>query len=236
MSPPAPLPRRGVVCYYSFLRSSAPAPSVPRLSPSDSARLAAFGSQRRRSEFLLGRALAARCLRLLGERSGIARLSSTSGGRPCAPRGYSVSIAHRDGCVVAAVSNVGPVGVDVEAAPPAGPMRDSWWSYLSPDEAAELRALPGEERPGAFRILWTLKEAVLKACGVGLALPPSAVSLFVPAEGTDTPPSLRVAVCGVAPEKWHLRSFDAAGLRFGVALQASEAAQVLLREWRAEPS
>lgn len=41
--------------------------------------------------------------------------------------------------------------------------------FFAPQEAQALAALPAEERPPAFLQLWTVKEAVLKAQGRGLA-------------------------------------------------------------------
>ena len=81
------------------------------------------------------------------------------------------SLSHTEGCVACVISRVEAVGVDVERVEP----RDSLWEtaqqVFAAEEIATMRGLP----PGAFidRFFdcWTLKEAYLKARGLGLRLP-----------------------------------------------------------------
>ncbi len=86
------------------------------------------------------------------------------------PRGVEVNLSHSGGRVLAAAGSV-PLGVDMEAVRPLDwraiarrflPARDHDW----------LAAFPIEERRRAFFQLWTWKEAVAKALGVGIALLP----------------------------------------------------------------
>lgn len=78
------------------------------------------------------------------------------------------SISHTADLVVAAVSTVGPIGVDAERLDrvPLPPAR----LWLAP---AERRT--GREDHGALVRRWTAKEAVAKALGRGLAAPLSAI-------------------------------------------------------------
>lgn len=55
--------------------------------------------------------------------------------------------------------------------------QDAWAVAATVAEQAGLRALPSEERSGAFLALWTRKEAVLKASGRGLTVPMTALTL-----------------------------------------------------------
>jgi 4'-phosphopantetheinyl transferase len=83
----------------------------------------------------------------------------------------SFSVARSGETGVLAVARGADVGVDVERIDPAralGPIADA---LFSEQERAELRALAGERRIGRFFELWTRKEAVAKALGVGLAVP-----------------------------------------------------------------
>jgi 4'-phosphopantetheinyl transferase len=100
------------------------------------------------------------------------RFESSAEGRPAlAPpfdrTGLHFNIAHTEGLVAMAVCRGARVGVDVEKlgrAPLALVDR-----YFSTVEAAQLRGLPPEAQPRRFVQIWTLKEAYLKAVGIGLA-------------------------------------------------------------------
>jgi 4'-phosphopantetheinyl transferase len=95
-------------------------------------------------------------------------------GRPCvygvAPRA-DVSLSHSGRYVVAAVSALGQVGVDVEARRELTPGMEEL--CLTPRELAWLRACA--DPADGFLRLWTLKEAYLKATGDGLTGDPRRV-------------------------------------------------------------
>lgn len=84
--------------------------------------------------------------------------------------GSAVSIAHSGRFGVSAVSN-SPVRLGVDCEPRAGeiPDDDLVRDITSPEEFAAWSVLAEESRRPAFARLWTLKEAVLKARGAGLA-------------------------------------------------------------------
>lgn len=89
-------------------------------------------------------------------------------GRPAvAGGGVHFSLSHSHGLAYFAFAAV-PVGVDVEGLPNAGAVADVL-SSLHPAEAAEITALPEEERRAALARVWSRKEACLKATGAGLA-------------------------------------------------------------------
>ncbi|MFE5731747.1 4'-phosphopantetheinyl transferase family protein [Streptomyces sp. NPDC056528] len=99
------------------------------------------------------------------------------------------SLSHSGDRVLVAVAPV-PVGVDVEAIPADGPVRDLM-SALHPRERTELEALPVPDRPAAFARCWSRKEAALKVSGVGLAR--GAVEPYVSAADRPAPvPGLRL--------------------------------------------
>lgn len=83
----------------------------------------------------------------------------------------SFNIAHTDGLVVIALSGRGEVGVDVEKTSRTARALALADRYFSASEAAALRSLPAAEQHQRFLDLWTLKEAYIKACGKGLAIP-----------------------------------------------------------------
>lgn len=95
-------------------------------------------------------------------------------GKPSLVNGspWEFSLSHAGGWVLLAVSNVGPVGVDIEAA-----------SATFAEIAAMVRA-PGESADDLHR-LWVRKEAVLKATGDGLAVPMSSFTISPPTWPAD---------------------------------------------------
>ncbi|WP_354683436.1 4'-phosphopantetheinyl transferase superfamily protein [Cupriavidus necator] len=99
--------------------------------------------------------------------------------------GFNVS--HAGGYAwIAIAGGGGEVGVDIERIDPAlGPqaIREMAAHCLTPRELAWLAALHAEAWPGAFFALWTAKEAVLKALGLGIADHLQHVSVVAGAQG-----------------------------------------------------
>lgn len=92
--------------------------------------------------------------------------------------GLEVSVSHGADVVVVAATWLDPVGVDVERIDPALAVDDLAPLCLAPEEAAVLAGLTGPDRARAFLSCWTRKEAVLKAAGTGLLVPPSEVPVI----------------------------------------------------------
>ena len=90
--------------------------------------------------------------------------------RPSAAPDLRFNISHTEGLVACAIAIGREVGVDVEHV--GRPLHhDIAERFFSPQEVADLRGLPDEQQPLAFFDYWTLKEAYIKARGLGLALP-----------------------------------------------------------------
>ncbi len=81
------------------------------------------------------------------------------------------NISHTDELIVMAVTLDQEVGVDVEYLPRLGKMLDIASNFFSPSEVKQLLDLPTEKQINRFFDLWTLKEAYIKACGMGLSIP-----------------------------------------------------------------
>jgi 4'-phosphopantetheinyl transferase len=81
---------------------------------------------------------------------------------------YGVSIAHADGVALCGVAESFDLGVDVASVREIGsePLAAAE-AVCSRRELAQLRALPAGTRPGRFLTLWTRKEALARARGVG---------------------------------------------------------------------
>jgi len=65
----------------------------------------------------------------------------------------------------------GAVGVDVEYTRRQCRALAVAARYFSASEVADLRGLAADQQRARFFDLWTLKEAYIKACGMGLAIP-----------------------------------------------------------------
>lgn len=114
---------------------------------------------------VLGRRLGlpARDLRFAVEPGGRPYLESASGETPPA-----FSLSHSHDCIAIAIADAGPIGIDVEKRRAGTPMDAIIRRFFKPAEHEAWEALPEAERKPAFLRLWTRKEAILKALGLGL--------------------------------------------------------------------
>lgn len=106
---------------------------------------------------------------------GKVRLAAGQSGDP-----LEVSISHSGVWVTVAVSQAGPVGVDVERVNPAVDHLGVARIAFGPGELAALTGLAAEARPAAFTRSWTRKEAVVKSVGDGLRTPLRAIEVSAP--------------------------------------------------------
>ena len=81
------------------------------------------------------------------------------------------NLSHTGGCIICLVALGLEVGADVENRERREPPLDIADRWFSPSEVHELRALPHEHQLRRFFDYWTLKEAYIKARGLGLSLP-----------------------------------------------------------------
>jgi 4'-phosphopantetheinyl transferase len=166
------------------------------LSAEERARQERFVFERDRHQFLVAHGV----LRTLLSRYATItpsqwRFTANRYGRPAiagppAAQELQFSLSHTTGLVAIALARDAEVGVDAEdlerRAVDPGVAR----SYFSPEEVAELESVPPPLRARRFLEYWTLKEAYVKARGLGLSLPLDEFSILLPKEG---PPALRLA-------------------------------------------
>jgi 4'-phosphopantetheinyl transferase len=111
-------------------------------------------------------------------------------GKPSLGSEVHVSLSHAGAAVVVAVTELAPVGVDIEPASRAAQAHSAVGTACTPAEWAQVR-----DGRDALRY-WTRKEAVAKATGEGLAAPLSAIGVSGPGQpaqlrqwrGRPTPP------------------------------------------------
>ena len=106
------------------------------------------------------------------------KFSTSSHGRPLVEgskvRGLSFNLSSTPGLVACAIAQGPGLGVDVEALVEARgrptPL-DLIDRLFTVAETEDIRSQPAGQRRERFLDFWTLKEAYLKACGVGLGFP-----------------------------------------------------------------
>jgi len=102
------------------------------------------------------------------------------------------SLSHTDGVAAIAITRDRAVGIDIERIREDVEAIDLANGFFSAAEAEWLRSQPASERIGAFFSCWTAKEALLKACGMGLSTPLSGFTVIRrPADE-----QMQVEICG----------------------------------------
>ncbi len=97
--------------------------------------------------------------------------------------GLQFNASHSGGCLLIAVRWHDPIGVDVEAQRDVTNAAAMARRFFTPAEATQIEALPATRQADAFRALWTLKEAVVKAAGEALAYHLDRIEAAVDADG-----------------------------------------------------
>lgn len=87
-------------------------------------------------------------------------------GKPYAPGRAEFSLSHGGNWAVLGIGDV-PVGVDIEPMNPAN--LEIAHRVYTPDEISWMQRSPLER----FHILWTIKESIMKAAGLGMQLDPA---------------------------------------------------------------
>ncbi|MBD1915175.1 MULTISPECIES: 4'-phosphopantetheinyl transferase superfamily protein [Cyanophyceae] len=162
-----------------------------------------FRFNQHRQEYLVAHALLRSCLSRYGDRQPWEWAFSTNDyGRPELSEGNGslplrFNLSHTTSLVACAVTRFADVGVDVEYTARKGDLAAIAKTSFAPEELAELNRLTGMAWRDRFFDLWTLKEAYIKARGLGLSLPlQQCVFQFEPK--TATP----IQCCADSAEDW----------------------------------
>lgn len=212
--------------YVWWTRQSAAARRLEALlDESELRRLAAYRQSADRERFVVGVALAKYAVSLyVGVEPTLIRFDrtcprcSTPHGKPILRgSGIEFSIAHSGDVVAVAVADA-PAGIDVEQHTEGKHLVNLPPLVFAEREAETLQALAPTVRANATTVVWTRKEAVVKATGAGLALPLNNVVVSPPNE-----PARLLACPG-------LRAPAAVSL-FDLALDPSYAASLAVVGW-----
>ncbi|MGU3358715.1 4'-phosphopantetheinyl transferase family protein [Methylobacterium sp. M6A4_1b] len=130
-----------------------------------------------------------------------------AGGKPVlAPAqraGLHFNLSHSGAHALIGVSHCAPIGVDVEAIRPVGDPLAIVRAHFHPVEIAALAGAPHDRQAPLFFQCWTRKEAVVKALGMGLALPLDGFSVDGP-----SPVTIRWEGEDPASDGWSLIDLD----------------------------
>jgi 4'-phosphopantetheinyl transferase len=201
------------------------------LSAAEQARWQRFIHADDRERFLLTRALARTVLAQYVDEPDPARLVFTANdhGKPALVDVPAVNfnLSHTKGLVALAVTRSGEIGVDVEAITRRTEMLKLAARYFSAVENRELLELPPQLQRERFFRLWTLKEAYVKAKGLGLRIPLDSFS-FDFAEGG--PAITSIDTPGDDSRRWHFRCIEhLQDFRIALALELPEHDNIELR-------
>jgi 4'-phosphopantetheinyl transferase len=147
------------------------------LSPEEQERRRRYHFDEHRHEYLVTRALVRTVLSRYAEVDPAAWVFEANAygrpaiARPTAAAGIRFNLSNTKGLITCVVAADRDVGIDVEDAERAVRALDVADRFFSPLEVAALRALPEGAQGERFTAYWTLKEAYIKARGMGLAIP-----------------------------------------------------------------
>jgi 4'-phosphopantetheinyl transferase len=200
------------------------------LNPDELARERRFHFDADKERFVIGRALTRLQLsRFLGGDPRQWQFVTNAHGRPelLAPRGsrsIGFNVSHTHGLIAIAVAATADVGVDVEWVDRTL-THDIAERFFAPAEVADLRALSPADQQRVFFDYWTLKEAYIKARGMGLALP---LMDFAFTLSPSRPPAIAFSG-GISdvPETWQfVQSWPTPSHRLAVAVRRDPGADV----------
>ena len=147
------------------------------LSPEERARHRRYAFAKDRDLYLVARGMVRSVLSgYTGVPPAAWRFAADPNGKPAvaAPAGHGAfrfNLTHTDGLVACAVAVGREVGVDAEDIERRGDPENLARHYFAAAENAQLARVPAGRRRELFFRFWTLKEAYLKARGLGLSLP-----------------------------------------------------------------
>lgn len=219
----------------SLLDASVAARCADLLSGDEGKRAARLRFDRHRREYLATHALVRTAL---AHNHPLApadwRFRDNSHGKPAPDPdcGLRFNLSNAQDLVACAIARGAEVGVDLEPCRRGQEILNLAPRVFSPQEQLQLENLPPVERPNRALSLWVLKEAYIKARGLGLALPLGKFSfLFGGAEDIQLfiDPSLEDQ-----PARWRFCLLDHAAHRIALTVESAAcmSAQLEIREAR----
>jgi len=166
------------------------------------------------------RANDARVLALLAAYLGCAadalRLSVGEHGKPflADSHAFDFNVSHSGGALLVAIARAQELGVNIETQRRKRPVLDLARRFFAPGEASALAGLDEACRQIAFLRLWSCKEAVVKALGIGIGFGLARLQFGIDAAGEPVGLSVIHASAG-AVEDWHVVRLAPTGSHVG---------------------
>jgi 4'-phosphopantetheinyl transferase len=143
------------------------------------------------------------------------------------------NLSHTSGMVVLAVGHGCELGIDIEKLSRECAVDDVANRYFSLAESNHIRASEGAERVERFFAFWTLKEAYIKARGLGFSLPLDSFAFAFSKEGA--PIISFTETCQDEPARWRfLRRSAGSDHRLALAV-SSKLAHLTIRFMQTVP-
>jgi 4'-phosphopantetheinyl transferase len=207
---------------------------APLLSEDELAQWQTFRFDRHRREYLTTRILVRTALSHYHPLAPEAwRFQINTHGKPTIDPdcGLHFNLSNSPGLVVCLIAQGVEVGVDAEPIGRAEKIAEIALEVFSSLELAQLEVLPGPEKLDRALSLWTLKEAYLKARGVGLSLPLNKFSfLFGGVEGIRV--ELDPCLGNEAERRWRFCLVEHAGHRIALMAEQSTVPELHILEAR----
>ena len=192
---------------------------VACLSPAERTRAAAFATAQLSRFAIVSQGL---LRHVVSRHAGIAPadivFGRTAYGKPSVqtraggPSPIAFNLSHSGDFVAIAVGRGGTVGIDIECPRSIAEIDALLDRFFTDGERAAVRDRPAPHRMEAFLRLWTRKEAVLKAAGVGLSVDP----VRIDARGdTVFPDDAGLPPPGASAGAWFLQDLSRVGLFYG---------------------
>lgn len=184
-----------------------------------------------RQRFLLTRALARTVLAQYAGEADPVQLVFVANvhGKPAlaASSAISFNLSHTKGLVALAVTSRDEIGVDVETVTRRCAALELAARYFSAAENQQLLALPAERQRELFFRLWTLKEAYVKAKGLGLRISLASFSFDLAGD------RLAISIADKSADeegRWYFQCLEYADdFRIALALRSPQAREVEVR-------
>lgn len=208
------------------------------LSQAEAARARAFLQREARERYELGRILLRSALSKYANIAPQAwDFATSSYGKPFISTPASGShlrfnVSHTDGLIACAVSERIEVGLDVEDGQRELDLTTLAPHVFTPPEMASFTGLTPRDKQAYFFKIWTLKEAYVKALGVGIRLPFNTFSF----ELNDANANLRVSGVDRARTQWQFISLALSPNHTGALVVATRSVVSVRMFWTSTSS